>query len=344
MLSYPSAITLSTRTLNHLADLIRAHRQARRSRWRKLDAGRQALLVLAHLRNGDTYTRLAAGFGMGVATLWRYIREAVDLLAATAPDLATAMRRIRHLVYVILDGTLVPIDRLRGAKDRAHYSGKHKRHGVNVQVIADPAGRLVWASPALPGSTHDLTAARHHGVIDALTEADLWAYADLAYQGAAPNIVVPFRRRPRRLSRNQRAVNRNRARNRAPGERAVATLKTWKILTQLRCCPRRTTTIVQAILVLHDTETGRHPRWRVGSWRGGVIMAVGPAAFKFARFPVGMSHCRDRGLALLRFQFPPVKPCMRFSRTRLTDVVHRRHSACPARACRPWVVRRFRRG
>ena len=29
----------------------------------------------------------------------------------------------------------------------------------------------------------------------------------------------------------------------------------------------------------------------------------------------------------LRFQSPPVKPCMRFSRTRLTDVLHRVHSA-----------------
>ena len=30
-----------------------------------------------------------------------------------------------------------------------------------------------------------------------------------------------------------------------------------------------------------------------------------------------------------RFQSPPVKPCMRFSRTRLTDVLHRWRSACP---------------
>jgi hypothetical protein len=27
--------------------------------------------------------------------------------------------------------------------DRGFFSGKHKRHSVNVQVIADPAGRLV---------------------------------------------------------------------------------------------------------------------------------------------------------------------------------------------------------
>jgi hypothetical protein len=36
---------------------------------------------LAHLRNGDTYARLAAGFGIGTATVFRYIREALALHA-----------------------------------------------------------------------------------------------------------------------------------------------------------------------------------------------------------------------------------------------------------------------
>jgi len=252
LLTYVASIPLSTRTLVYLSDLIRARRNQVGSRWRRLDPGRQALLVLAHLRNGDTYARLAGGFGIGVATVYRYVREALDLLAAQAPSLTQVLAGCVRLWYVILDGTRVRIDRV--AEDRPYYSGKHKRHGMNVQVIADPRGGLLWASPALPGSTHDLTAARDHGVIDALAEADLWAYADLAYQGAGSHIVVPVRRRPRRLSRNQRAVNRNRARNRAPGERAVATLKTWKILTQLRCCPQRTTTIIAAIRVLQTTE------------------------------------------------------------------------------------------
>ena len=48
--------------------------------------------------------------------------------------------------------------------DRAFYSGKHKRHGMNVQVLADPAGRLVWVSPALPGARHDMGAAREYGL------------------------------------------------------------------------------------------------------------------------------------------------------------------------------------
>jgi hypothetical protein len=40
----------------------------------------------------------------------------------------------------------------------------------------------------------------------------------------------------------------------------VATLKGWRILTKLRCCPRRATAIVQAILVLHHVEASRYPR------------------------------------------------------------------------------------
>lgn len=255
MLSYPAGITLSTRTLNHLADLIRTHRRTRRSRWRRLDPGRQALLTLAHLRNGDTYARLAAGFGIGTTTVWRYIREAVDLLAATAPDLAAAMARIRHLVYVILDGTLVAIDRIRGPKDRAHYSGKHKRHGVNVQVIADPAGRLVWASPALPGAVHDLTAAREHGIIIALTTADVLTLADKAYRGAGPTVRVPFYGRD--LPDRMQACNSSLNKTRGIGERANATLKTWKLLTKLRCCPQRATAIIAAVLVLQQVEEQR---------------------------------------------------------------------------------------
>lgn len=225
MLSYPSTIPLSSRTLNHLADRVRAHRRQHRSRWRRLAPGRQALLALAHLRNGDTYTRLAAGFAVGVATAWRYVQEAIVLLAAAAEDLATAMRRIRRLAYAILDGTLIPIDRV--ADQKPHYSGKHKRHGMNVQVIADPAGRLVWASPALPGSTHDLTAARTHGIIDALTSADVMTFADKGYQGARGSVRTPFKRRRFRpkLSRRQKTVNRAHARIRARGERAIATLK-----------------------------------------------------------------------------------------------------------------------
>ncbi|SNS98767.1 DDE superfamily endonuclease [Actinoplanes regularis] len=182
---------------------------------------------------------------------WRHVRGAIDLLAVTADDLTTAMKSIRLLAYAILDGTQVPIDRV--ADQKPYYSGKHRRHGVNVQVIADPAGRLIWASAALPGSVDGLTAARTHTIIDTLTNANVMTFADKAYQGARGSIRTPFKRhryRPK-LSRWQKKVNRAHAKIRAIGERANATLRTWKVLTRLRCSPHRATRIGKAILVLH---------------------------------------------------------------------------------------------
>lgn len=66
---------------------------------------------------------------------------------------------------------------------QADYSAKHRRHGVNVQVVTDPTGRLLWLLPALPGRTHDLTAARTHRIIRICERQGVPLVADLAYQG-----------------------------------------------------------------------------------------------------------------------------------------------------------------
>ncbi|MFF0430146.1 transposase family protein [Streptomyces sp. NPDC004520] len=247
MLVYPSSIDLSSRTLRFLSRQLAARRREIGTRWRRLSATRQALLALAHLRRGDTYAQLAAGFGVGIATLYRYIREAVEALSTLAPSLAEAMRTIRAKAFVILDGTLLPIDRI--AVDTPYYSGKHKRHGMNVQVLTDPFGQLLWTSPALPGSTHDLTAARQHGIIEALAEAGLKCWADKAHQGAGGTVRVPFR--GRRLKWWKRRRNSTHAKIRCLGERAMATLKGWRLLRKLRCSTNRITDVVKAVLVLH---------------------------------------------------------------------------------------------
>ncbi|WP_222932964.1 hypothetical protein [Nocardia yunnanensis] len=41
---------------------------------------------------------------------------------------------------------------------------------------------------------------------------------------------------------------------RAPGERANAQLKTWKVLRKLRCCPHRAGQLVKAIHLLQTRE------------------------------------------------------------------------------------------
>lgn len=62
-----------------------------------------------------------------------------------------------------------------------------------MQLLADPAGRLVWASPALPGAVHDLTAARMHGLVDALAAHGVMVLADKGYQGAGGTVRTPFK-------------------------------------------------------------------------------------------------------------------------------------------------------
>lgn len=63
----------------------------------------------AHLRNGDRYERLADGFGVGVATVCRYVHEAVDLLADLARSLTAALRALAWTWrnFAVLDGTVV---------------------------------------------------------------------------------------------------------------------------------------------------------------------------------------------------------------------------------------------
>ena len=130
--------------------MIRRYRRQIGSCWRKCNPGQQALLVLAHLRKGETFAALAAGFGIGTATAWRYVREAVTLLAARAPRLRDALRTAKKAghAFVVTGGTLIPIDRV--AADRPFYSGKHRRHGMNLQVISSPAGEILWVSGPCP--------------------------------------------------------------------------------------------------------------------------------------------------------------------------------------------------
>ena len=251
MLFYRAALPLSRKTLAFVAGIIRRHRAAIGSLWRKLDPARQALLVLAYLRKGETFTDLAAGFGVGVATAWRYVNETVELLAARAPKLRQAARDAEKAghAYVILDGTLIPVDRL--AADRPFYSGKHKKHGINLQVIASPDGGILWVSGVLPGSVHDKKAEWIWGVLDELEKAGLVTLADKGYQGSSW-AKIPYRGKNKPES--QKEANRAHAKLRAPGERANAQLKTWKILTKLRCCPWRAGKLAKAIHVLQLRE------------------------------------------------------------------------------------------
>jgi hypothetical protein len=191
MLFYRAALPLSRPTLNYVAGVIRRHRRASGSVWRKLNPREQALLVLVYLRKGETFADRAAGFDISTATAWRY--ETVALLAARSPELRKALRKAARdkVAHVVPDGMLIAIDRV--AKDRPFYSGKHRRHGMNLQVISGLDGTILWVSGPLPGAVHDLKAARIWGTVRELAASGLLVLADKGYHGVGEHVLTRIR-------------------------------------------------------------------------------------------------------------------------------------------------------
>jgi hypothetical protein len=202
------------------------------------------VLVIAFLRTNLTCAELAAGFGISDSTTWRDIREGISVLAdrgrrislADVAKLAVKMGRD----YLIVDGVHVPAVTFgrKTAGQRAFYSGRHKRHGLNVQTVCSPDGELLWAAAPLPGATAAVTAARKAGIAAMLTSV-IGVLADLGYLGWDQAVITGCRKpRGKELSPAQRAANRLQAQLRSPGERGNARLKYW-VRHEVHCCIAR---------------------------------------------------------------------------------------------------------
>jgi hypothetical protein len=265
VLSYRASLDVSRDLAQAVARLLSAHRArigTRRGR-RVLGCFAQAVLLLRFMRQRAAVADLARDNAVSLKTAYRYLHEALDVLADQAPDLSEVVAEAVHrgTEHLLLDGTLIATDRVHdrtGRRDR-WYSGKHRHHGGLVQVVTDPDGRPLWVSPVEPGCTHDLTAARIHA-LPALYPAardGVPTLADKGYTGAGAGIRVPVRR-PRGgqvLNDSTRGWNSYVNADRAFVEHGIAHLKTrWRALRHVSLCPWRITAIIATALVLSQME------------------------------------------------------------------------------------------
>lgn len=228
MITYRASLDVPIDTLHAVTGWLREHRRVNDTRpWqRAATVYVQAVMVMRWFKEATDLRILARDAGISIATAYRYLHEGIDVIAAHAPDLSDVLAQAlqEDWAFVCLDGTLIATDRCRAISESGHdawYSGKHKKHGGNVQVLCGPTGYPEWVSPAEPGSTHDITAAPHPRPPGALPGCGRW-FADPDRQGL-----------PRRRHRDHRAAQGPQPRPRQPDpqpahQRTASTRRTRK--------------------------------------------------------------------------------------------------------------------
>ena len=269
--TYQGVLDVSEDSVLFLSGLLHVERVRRGTRKdsRALSTYKQAVLVLRWLFDDTRMAQLARDNGIGVSTAYDYRDEAITVLTARKPSLHGALLAAKAAghTHVIVDGTLISTDRnstpgpTRGVD--LWWSGKHRHHGGNIQVVSAPDGWPLWTSQVRPGREHDTTAARADP--DLLTQIAAWVddgqlgLADLGYEGEAEILRVPIKKAGgTHLTCDQQTYNGVHGALRALGERANSLLKTtFKALRRWRGCPWRIGDIVAAALVLLHHEHHR---------------------------------------------------------------------------------------
>ncbi|MFE5884560.1 transposase family protein [Streptomyces hydrogenans] len=242
------------------------------------------LAMLVHLRHGVTHDVLACWFAVDRSTITRAIGEIRPLLAERGCTISPGVRLrtpaevIDHLgangKTGIIDGTEIRVRRpAAGRKDRDVFiSGKNKQNAVKTMVLTDQNGRVLFSSPARPGSCADITHARQLGLVKLLAEGPVVeVLADAGYQGLGAQtggrVVTPPHRKFKKdapdwyeeMYERQRKAHSSR---RIRVEHGIAHLKNWRALARHLGRREHISDTVQAVagLLSHQQTTDLNPR------------------------------------------------------------------------------------
>lgn len=142
---------------------------------------------------------------------------------------------------LIVDCTEQPIQRPGDdATQKAHYSGKKKRHTLKAEFVVTAAGRIASVSESHPGSRHDLAIRRDGPPLPKAARV----HADSAYQGYDkdhPNLDVPYKRpKGGALDEEEKQYNRGLGSFRVAVEHRIGRVKRFRIVSDRFRNPRPT--------------------------------------------------------------------------------------------------------
>ena len=192
---------------------------------------REALIVTCgYMRQNIVEEVWADIFDVDQSTISRHITFLTPLVERateedrpTAEDAAEATRDAIALV----DGTLWPCWSWDGEDEL--WAGKYKTTGHGSLIITNLRGRITFVSEAVTGNQHDMAKLKGSDAEKILKKAG-GVFGDMGFIGT-DYITTPIRKpQCRRLLQWEHEWNNQVSSFRAPVERAVATLKTWRIL------------------------------------------------------------------------------------------------------------------
>jgi DDE superfamily endonuclease len=188
------------------------------------------VLVIHLIRRNPVQAVAAEFFGVSQATVSRRWDLLRPIIATVLADLVPHPRAIIRSGTALVDGTVCPTWDWK--KPGAPFSKKAGYPGMNVQIACNLDGGLAAIGPVpIPGARHDAHAYAASGLKDLMDT--IHQVADLGYVGVDGIDLVPIKRKPGQdLHEKAKAANRTLSSIRAAVERAVAHVKTWRMLSE----------------------------------------------------------------------------------------------------------------
>ena len=235
-------------------------RQARRNRKRALGGGRkpeydlrgQLLISLVWLRLYLTTEALGFLFGIDKSTVSRYTRAVLPVLRQVGEatlgwpeppqrgqgqSLEQAWQAQPDL-FAFVDATEQPVRRSSDPQtQRAHYSGKKKRHTRKAEIIVNEYGIVRAVSLSVPGSVHDRTLFSRSGAAELIPQ-EIIVGGDSGYQGIQHDlpdhsVITPFKKSKHHpLTQEQKLLNHEFSRSRIIVENTIGHFKHFKALAE----------------------------------------------------------------------------------------------------------------
>lgn len=198
-------------------------------RMRELSLREAVVVTCAYMRHNIVQEVLAEFFDVDQSVISRLITMLTPLIAQATEEDRPSSEEAKEAIegaIALVDGTLWPC--WSWSEHQELWAGKYRTTGHGGLVISNVCGDVVYVTEPVPGCDHDMRKLRESAaqkILDAAGEV----FADKGFQGSG--YVTPIKKpQGGELLLREKDYNNQVSSFRAPVERAVANIKTWRIL------------------------------------------------------------------------------------------------------------------